>query len=219
MHVWPHDVVSEASQHLWPDTPGFEFGHWDQTFEMYQEGMVQKILFEHEKDLPTIALNKLRYQSYLICQSYVLDWKYVLGVAEKFFEAYETNVIDWSNWDHIEKFLQSKFEQARMSALAKIGTRSFTGGAAGNTPRLGAPPTKPKADSFTKGVSWKYMKSKGICCGFNAGSCGSKGAHKIGDKDVNHYCGGCFFDSKGASKLPHPCKECGKGPWDKNLFA
>ena len=219
MHVWPHDVVSEASQHLWPDTPGFEFGHWDQTFETYQEGMIQKILIEHEKDLPVVAINKLRYQAYLIRQAYVLDWKYILGVAEKFFEAYESNVIDWSNWDNIEKYLQSKFEQARMSALAKLGTRSSTGGASGSAPRLGVPPTKPKADTFTKGISWKWMKSKAICCGFNAGSCNSKGDHKIGDKEVHHYCGGCFFDSKGSTRDPHTAKDCGKGPWNKNLFA
>ena len=55
-HVWPHDVVSRASKHLWPKTKDFEFGHWDQSFAMFQEGFCQKILVDHEDELDPIIM-------------------------------------------------------------------------------------------------------------------------------------------------------------------
>ena len=31
-----------------------------------------------------------------------------------------------------------------------------------------------KVDGNVKGVPWKYIKEKGICCGYNTGSCNKK---------------------------------------------
>ena len=84
-HVWPHDVVSRASAHLWPKAkPGqtFKFGHWDQTFAMFQEGFCQKILVDHGETMDPIIKNKLRMQSYLIRQLYILSWDDILSVVE-----------------------------------------------------------------------------------------------------------------------------------------
>ena len=70
-HIWAHDVVSKASAHLWPKPKrgeDQEFGHWDQSFANFQEGMCQKILIDHEDTMDVVVQNKLRFQSYLICQ-------------------------------------------------------------------------------------------------------------------------------------------------------
>ena len=216
-HVWPHDVVSRASAHLWPDTvKDFEFGHWDQTFANFQEGFCQKILVDHEDELSPVIMNKLRVQSYLIRQAYVLSWADILSISEQFFEAYEYNVVDWTCWSDIEKFLKDACEQARMSALARPN----------HTPAAGAAPSGQPAkkdnkfEGNIKGVPWRYMKKVGICCGFNSGSCQQSGDHKIKDEDVVHWCGGCYAASKGVTKSAHRAKDCGKGPWkDKSLFA
>ena len=216
-HVWPHDVVSRASSHLWPKPkPGqtFEFGHWDQTFAMFQEGFCQKILVDHGVSMDPIIKNKLRMQAYLIRQSYILSWEDILSVVEQFFEAYEHDVVDWDDWADIEVFLRSACEQARLSAFA----RSNPLPAAVANPSSAAIKPAQKYEGHIKGVPWKFMKSKNICCGFNTGSCKQQCGHKIGESKVFHWCGGCFGASKGSTKEAHPCKTCEKGPWDKSLF-
>ena len=91
-YTWAHDVVSKASANLWPKTkPGQDqkFGHWDQFFANFQEGFCQKILIDHESTMDTVVQNKLRFQSYIIRQAYVLPWEDLLSVIKQFFEAYE----------------------------------------------------------------------------------------------------------------------------------
>ena len=215
-HVWPHDVVSRASSHLWhkkKQGEKFEFGHWDNTFATFQEGMLQKILCDYES-MDSSIRNKLHFQAYLIRQAYVLPWEDILSVAEQFLEAYEFKVVDWDNWDDIEKFLDQACEQARLSTFVR-----------NNVPAaLAAPSQNPvgkPANSFEgniKGVPWKYMKKFNICCGYNTGSCQQQDGHTIGKLKVNHWCGGCHGASNGATKAGHIAKDCGKGPWDKSLF-
>ena len=68
------------------------------------------------------------------------------------------------------------------------------------------------------GVPWSYMKGKSICARYNTGECQLKGDHKIGEKLVHHWCGGCF--AKSNAKEAHTAKDCKKGPFnDKSLFA
>ena len=216
-HVWPHEVVSRASFHLWPKTKDFELGHRDQSFAMFQEGMCQKMLIDHESSMPTELQNKLRFQAYLIRLSYVMAWEDILSVSEQFLESFEYNVVEWDNWVEIEKFLDQCSQQARLSSMARS---SAVPAALAPPGQIGAGAGKgaPKVDGNVKGVPWKYMKEKGICCGYNAGSCNQKGDHLINNAKVTHICGGCFFTSKGASKEVHRAKTCDKGPWDKNLF-
>ena len=75
------------------------------TFANFQEGFCQKILIDHEDSMDIIVQNKLRFQSYLTCHSYILRWDDILSVIEQFFEAFEFEVMEWDNWDDIEKFL------------------------------------------------------------------------------------------------------------------
>ena len=216
-HIWAHDVVSKASAHLWPKPkPGEdqEFGHWDQSFANFQEGMCQKILIDHEDTMDIIVQNKLRFQSYLICQAYILPWEDILSISEQFFEAFEYEVMEWDKWDDIEKFLDKACEQARLSNFAKNNVPAALA-APGQNP-VGQPAKK--FEGNIKGVTWKYMKDKKICCGFNTGSCQQQDGHTIGKGTVHHWCGGCHGASKGATKENHPAKICGKGPWDKSLF-
>ena len=216
-HIWAHDVVSKASAHLWPKPKpreDQEFGHCDQSFANFQEGMCQKILIDHEDTMDIVVQNKLRFQSYLICQAYILPWEDILSIAEQFFEAFEYEVMEWDKWDDIEKFLDKACEQARLSNFAR-----------NNVPAALAPPGQnpvgqpaKKFEGNIKGVTWKFMKDKKICCGFNTGSCQQQDGHTIGKGVVHHWCGGCYGASKGAVKENHPAKSCGKGPWDKSLF-
>ena len=216
-HVWPHDVVSRASAHLWPKTKDFELGHWDQSFAMFQEGVCQKILVDHHKDIDPIIKNKLRFQAYLIRQSYVLSWDDILSVSEQFLNAWEYNVVHWDSWPDIEKFLKDACEQARMSSLARAG--SVPAASAVPSQAAGAAAkNKAKAEGNLRGIPWRFMKDKGICCGYNSGSCNQTGEHTINNAKVQHWCGGCFGSSKGSSKLEHRAKTCDKGPWDKSLF-
>ena len=216
-HIWAHDVVSRASAHLWPKPkPGQEqeFGHWDQSFANFQEGFCQKILIDHEDNINIEIQNKLRFQSYLIRQSYILPWEDILSIVEQFFEAFEFEVVEWDNWADIEKFLNQACEQARLSTFARNCVPAALA-APGQNP-MGQPAKK--FEGNIKGVTWKYMKDKKICCGFNTGSCEQQDGHTIGKGTVRHWCGGCHGASKGAIKENHPAKTCGKGPWDRSLF-
>ena len=216
-HVWPHEVVSRASFHLWPKTKDFELGHRDQSFAMFQEGMVQKMLIDHESSMNPELQNKLRFQAYLIRLSYVMSWEDILSVSEQFLESFEYNVVEWDNWVEIEKFLDQCSQQARLSSMARS---SAVPAALAPPGQIGAGAGKgaPKVDGNVKGIPWKYMKEKGICCGYNAGSCNQKGDHMINNSKVTHICGGCFFTSKETTKEVHRAKTCSKGPWDKSLF-
>ena len=216
-HVWAHDVVSRASAHLWPKKkPGHEqeFGHWDQSFANFQEGFCQKILIDHEDDIKIEIQNKLLFQSFMIRQAYILPWEDILSIIEQFFEAYEYEVVEWDNWNDIEKFLNQACEQARLSTFARNNVPAALA-APGQNPI--AQPAK-KFEGNIKGVTWKYMKDKKICCGFNTGSCEQQDGHTIGKGTVNHWCGGCHGASKGVIKEKHPAKTCGKGPWNSSLF-
>ena len=159
-------------------------------------------------------MSKLRLQSFLIRQSYVLSWSDILDVSEQFFESYEYNVWTWDDWDGIEKYLTQLCEQARMSALARP---AFIPAAQAPPSQSAGAPTKPKAEGGCKGVPWRYMKAKGICCGFNSGSCETVGDHNIKGEKVSHWCGGCYA-AKGI-KDAHRVKDCNQGPWAKSLFA
>lgn len=164
--------------------------------------------------MDVVIQNKLLFQSFIIRQSYILSWEDLLSIIEQFFEAYEFDVVEWDNWDDIEKFLNKACEQARLSSFAS-NTVPAALAAPGRNP-VGQPAKK--FEGSVKGGPWRYMKSKNICCGYNTGSCQQQVGHTIDKGKVSHWCGGCFNASKGVIKEAHKAKDCGKGPWDKSLF-
>ena len=145
----------------------------------------------------------------------MLPWEDILSVAEQFLEAYEFNVVDRDKWSDIEEFLKAACEQARLSSFARPGSIPAALAAPGKN--AAAQPNQ-KYEGNIRGVLWKYMKAKSICCGYNTGSCQQKDGHSIGNSKVRHWCGGCFGASKGTVKEEHPAKTCEKDPWEKSLF-
>ena len=160
---------------------------------MFQEGFCQKILIDHGETMDPVIKNKLRMQSYLIRQSYILSSEDILSVVEQFFEAYEYDVVDWDNWSDIQQFLQASCEQARPSSFARSNTVPATLAPPG---RSAAQPAN-KFEGNIKGVPWKYMKAKNICCGFNTGSCKRTCGHLIGESKFSHE--GCGHPRMGPS--------------------
>ena len=213
--LWPHDCISKASRHILGYS--VKIKHENQTFAMFNEGMAQMMLLDTPQDkMDPILKNRLRFQSFIIRQSYVLGWKECLTIVEDFFEACEYNNISWDDWPEIERFLKESAEQIRLSA-------SFRGRANSAPPGAGNPnggqPGKRFSDN-ANGVPSKWMVENKICVAFNLGYCpNQKGGDHTAKNNVTlrHWCGGCYKKSNSAEKLAHPASTCGKGPF-ANLF-
>ena len=118
--LWPHDCISKASRHILGYS--VKIKHENQTFAMFNEGMAQMMLLDTPQDkMDPILKNRLRFQSFIIRQSYVLGWKECLIIVEDFFDAQEHANISWDDWSEIEKFLKESAEQIRLSASFGAG--------------------------------------------------------------------------------------------------
>ena len=214
--LWPHDCISKASRHIL----GYnvKIKHDNQNFAMFNEGMSQMMLLDTPNDkLDPILKNRLRFQSFIIRQSYVLDWKHCLVIIEDFFDACEHGNMSWDDWSEIERVLKASAEQIRLSASFRGRANSAPAG--GNTPS-GGPPGKRFSDN-ANGVPSKWMIEQKICVAFNLGYCPNQngGDHAVKNNiTLRHWCGGCFKKSNGSVKHAHPASTCEKGPFN-NLFA
>ena len=212
---WPHDCISKASRHILGYS--VKIKHENQTFAMFNEGMSQMMLLDTPQDkMDPILRNRLRFQSFIIRQSYVLGWKECLSIVEDFFEACEHANMSWENWPEIEKFLKESAEQIRLSASFRGRANSAPPGA-GN-PNGGGQQGKRFSDN-ANGVPSKWMVENKICVAYNLGYCPNQngGDHVVKNITLRHWCGGCYKKSNGATKHAHSASTCGQGPF-ANLF-
>ena len=214
--LWPHDCISKASRHILGYS--VKVKHDNQNFAMFNEGMSQMMLLDTPRDkMDPILMKRLRFQSFIIRQSYVLDWKDCLVIIEDFFDACEHANMSWDDdWSEIERFLKASAEQIRLSASYRGRANSAP---AGGNPQGGGQSGKRFADN-ANGVPTKWMIEQKICVAFNLGYCpNQKGGDHATKNNVTlrHWCGGCFKKSNGAEKHAHPASTCPKGPFN-NLF-